>query len=709
LLPFARPSKSLTNDTLPFSRSSIHDKMPRMVYMSVVLAESRIATFVVAVCALSITLQPALAQQPVAAEQAKLSVHDKLRQTGDLKLRNTPVSEALAGVAKIWNVNISSSADLQGVVSSTHAGSTLGEVLQAVLLPNGYSYQIIGNTIVVVSADDVGLQNPLFRNVTIPLQYTSALEIVTAAQHLVSPQGKVEAIESANALLVIDFPERITAVQKFVKQMEQVNQQRRPTGGLSGDRIDVAHVDLQYVKAETILKTVEAALGKDGKVAIDIAENRLVMKDNVANLAIVEKLIEHLDIPRPQVRITALIYDVGLRDLEEIGVNWNSILKFDFDADGTPRQVVDLESVQRVPFLGSPIDAALTVSSMNKYFDLTAVVSALSEADDSRLLADPMITVLNNEEAKFQSVEEIPYQELTETSAGGNIGTTSFKEVGIELNVIPQIAADGTVQLSVNPIFSRLAGFTPNTDQPIIDRRETSTHVRVADGQTFVLGGMRRRTETHSYTGVPFLKDIQFLHIGKLFRSRDNEIRESELLVFIKTDIVTPLTKKMPREEMADHAAAEMLNQVPAAADIWPVEPFGFSAEEELEEPLHEQPQAESVPLPNESSHHCKNRINRRQTPNQTNEQSQIPRTALAHSRQSWPSRREHVRQSVVQRSPSYHVVTRLPHVETPALLARSNQQQATLEVASLPSKKATTKPPQPRPSIWLARTLARK
>ena len=679
---------------------------------------NRSTTVLALLCAMVMGAQPVVGQAPATNILKRTSVQEKLEKRGDLILRNTPLTDALAAITKVWGVNFAASSELEGVVTGTYDGSTLREVLQTILITHGYSYQVVGQTIVVAEIENLGLRNPRFVTETIPLRYTSAVDLVKAAQHLVSVHGKVAAIESANALLVIDAPERIADVKKFVSQVEEANERRRPTAGISATQVDVAHIDLQYVKAETILKTVETALGKDGKIAIDLAENRLVIKDTVGNLRIVEKLIENLDIPRPQVRITALIYDVGLRDLEEIGVNWNSILKFDFDADNNPRQVIDLESVQRIPFLGSPIDSALTIASLNKNFDLVAVVSALSEANDSRLLADPMISVLNNEEALFQSVEEIPFQELTETSAGGNIGTTSFKEVGIELKVTPQIANDGTVQLTVNPVFSRLTGFTPNTDQPIVDRRETSTRVRVRDGQTFVLGGMRRRTETHTYTGVPYLKDIQFLHIGKLFRSRNDEVRESELLVFIKTDIVTPTSKKLPREEMADHAGAEMLNRVPSALDIWPVGPFGHSIESE-ESDVHdfsEQLEAEPIPPPTIES-------SSRRDLRSPGKVDSLPSSDIARRERRWSSfnpegpyrQRQGMRQNprylAADTTSDFDRVTRLPAVvEQNRPVGRIvSLPMRTESPASLRGTIVVDKPSRPRPNIWLALTLARK
>jgi type II secretory pathway component GspD/PulD (secretin) len=72
---------------------------------------------------------------------------------------------------------------------------------------------------------------------------------------------------------------------------------------------------------------------------------------------------------------------------------------------------------------------------------------------------------------------------------------------------------------------------TPNTDQPIIDRREANTHMRVATGQTLVIGGLRQRTDNGSFMGIPHLEDHKWL--GVLFRSRSTAARESELVVFL--------------------------------------------------------------------------------------------------------------------------------------------------------------------------------
>ena len=101
-----------------------------------------------------------------------------------------------------------------------------------------------------------------------------------------------------------------------------------------------------------------------------------------------------------------------------------------------------------------------------------------------------------------RSSPEIPYQELTQTSGGGNIGTTKFKDVGVELMVTPQVTRDGQdppdaqTRRSASrpapcPWPSRRAGSRISSPQPIVDKREAQTFALIRDGQTVVIGGLQ--------------------------------------------------------------------------------------------------------------------------------------------------------------------------------------------------------------------------
>jgi general secretion pathway protein D len=201
--------------------------------------------------------------------------------------------------------------------------------------------------------------------------------------------------------------------------------------------------------------------------------------------------------------------------------------------------------------------------NLSRFVDFKTVVLALNNAKDSRLLSDPSVAVLENDEAVFQSVSEIPFQQLTQTSQGGNIGTTAFKEAGITLRVKPKIAADGIIRMEVTPEFSRLTGFTPGDNQPIIDKRTATTTLNVANGQTVVIGGLRQRADVGDFKGIPYLKDLWL--VGSLFRSRDTDVRESELVVFISPEIITAADPLNHRQQMVVDTLGCRLNMIPEA------------------------------------------------------------------------------------------------------------------------------------------------
>jgi general secretion pathway protein D len=336
--------------------------------------------------------------------------------------------------------------------------------------------------------------------------------------------------------------------------------------------LDVRVFRPQYVNAQTLLPAIESLLSRNGRTAVLENEDQIVVADEKAQLDVIEEAILALDRPRPQVRIWAMIYDCGLEAVERLGVNWNARFFGRSVRPGMPTVPADqigLNSLTAIaPALGAP-NGALTLATLGSNIEVTAVVNALNTSSDSKLLADPNVVAANHESAKIEIVTEIPYQQLTEGLEGGSIGTTAFREAGVTLEVTPHIARDDTISLAINPKFSVLAGFTENDEQPIIDRREAKTTVRVHNGETFVLGGLRQRTKIQNRSGIPYLKDRKY--IGKLFRFKQDTYRESELLVFITPQIIPPSAPRTRREEVASDFINEELDCNRRAPDVcWP-------------------------------------------------------------------------------------------------------------------------------------------
>ena len=488
-----------------------------------------------------------------------------LETRGDLSLQDTTIQKALFTIGATWKVNIVVGKDVEGTVSCIYTQAPLREVLDAILLANGYSYRPVGQSLVVQRAQEVGSANPLFQSAAISITHTDLNEVVEGAKLLLSSQGQLQSLESSNSVLVVDFADRVESIRNFIKQMDSAASQS--TGGIPAEsykRLQVAYFHTHFIPVDNTKAPITAVLSASGKVATMPAENRLVVVDYASNIEMVGRVLKKIDRPRPQVRITALIYDISLQDLEDLGFNWNSEGKGNtVNADGVPDQVLGLDSTTLVPFAPGVPGSTLTVKSLTQNFDLRAIGVFLQNAKDARLLADPHVTVEENAVANMDSVTEIPFQQLTESSLGGQIGTTAFKKVGIKLQVTPQIASDGTVKMLVSQEFSRVNGFTENDNQPIIDARIASTSVRVANGQTVVIGGLRQRSDTGDFNGVPFLKEVPL--VGPLFRSRSTNVRESELIVFIRPEIVDFDQVMSYRESLANDTGNFGLDAIPLA------------------------------------------------------------------------------------------------------------------------------------------------
>lgn len=555
-----------------------------------------------------------------------------LETRGNLTLRDATLTEALFALRAQWEIDMVVADNVEGNVNATFTGASLREILDSLLLTRGYGYRVLGNSIVVLPLDQLGTLKPLFKAQMIPLEHADPAELLSVVELLLSPQGRAISVRSARSIMVLDYPDRTAMIRMQVEELDQkaksslstrptrtqptgqfppinvtpsvptpevsfpASRERQPdpfpnpepattvrppgtssnsaAGATSADaatvELDVRVFRPQYVKVETLLPAIESLLSRNGRTAVLEKEDQIVVADEKAQLDVIEEAILALDRPRPQVRIWAMIYDCGLEDVERIGVNWNArFFGRSVRADGSPADQIGLSSLPAVaPAIGVP-NGALTLATLGSNVEVTAVINALNTSSDSKLLADPNVVAANHESAKIEIVTEIPYQQLTEGLEGGSIGTTAFREAGVTLEVTPHIARDDTISLAINPKFSVLAGFTENDEQPIIDRREAKTTVRVHNGETFVLGGLRQRTKIQNRSGIPYLKDRKY--IGKLFRFKQDTFRESELLVFITPQIIPPSAPRSPRENVASNFINEELDCNRRAPDVcWP-------------------------------------------------------------------------------------------------------------------------------------------
>ena len=180
-------------------------------------------------------------------------------------------------------------------------------------------------------------------------------------------------------------------------------------------------------------------------------------------------------------------------------------------------------------------------------------VQAIATKTGGQVLAEPNLLAANGKQASFLAGGEYPYPVVQ----GGGAGTAAtvtimFKEYGVRLNFIPTITPRGTIRLQVAPEVSALdfsdaveiSGF----EVPAITTRKVKTEVELADGQSFVIGGLLDNTESETFQKIPFLGDIPVL--GKFFQSMQKTRANTELIVIVTPEIVAPIPAGAPLPEL---------------------------------------------------------------------------------------------------------------------------------------------------------------
>jgi len=319
---------------------------------------------------------------------------------------------------------------------------------------------------------------------------------------------------------------------------------------------------LDYAKMEDVIQAVKDVLSPNGKVASNRETNHIVITENKDHLSAVEQFIAEMDREVPQILVEARIYDMSCEDSLDLGFEWFAGRRTTYDSDGL------VTGGEKDPFIrgafsstisqASKTNAGLRFGVLDEAVDIDTAIRAAQDKIKTRLLANPKILVIDNRQATIKIVREIPYQELTQTSGGGNMGTTKFKEVGVALEVTPHITRDGKIMLKLNPTFSVETGdFAPMTmpsglggaitsSVPIVNKREATTETLITNGQTVVIGGLRERNVVQQISKVPLLGDLPLLKA--LFSYKGEKIVNSELVVFITPYIVSDASVLSGRE-----------------------------------------------------------------------------------------------------------------------------------------------------------------
>jgi len=298
-----------------------------------------------------------------------------------------------------------------------------------------------------------------------------------------------------------------------------------------------------YAQIEEVVKS---SLSPHGSFSLNRAIGILEIKDRRDSIERIESYIKNIKTYyNSQVLITAKVVEVSLSDSSRYGIDWTSIHGNIGDYSFNP-----IEQNLLIP-TGNLLPA-LEIEVNSPEHGIDAALNALEEFGDIKVLSNPRIRVTNGQPALISVGTSSSYiQEITLTITtldGG--GTITEPEVtigsifdGIMLGVIPYIDLEsGYVNISITPIKSRVIkleerNISGNTyTLPTVDLEETSTQIRVKNGNIVALGGLISKNLVNTTKSIPILGDIPYL--GYLFSQNVKSVETNELVILLEPVII---------------------------------------------------------------------------------------------------------------------------------------------------------------------------
>ena len=477
------------------------------------------------------------------------------------------------------------------VIPLNHADAeNVAAAIRPVLSARGSATTIRrGNSLVVVDFGSTVMRlRTIIRNLdrdptelrSIRLTNSSAAEMARALQAVLTTEGQAQLqvvpIPSSNTIVLRG---ENSALNRYAGLLQELDVQ-------ATTRRDVVVLPLKFAVADEVLPILQqisasmegpATTGADGapaagrraNIATHKATNSLIISAEPALQEALSDVVRSLDTRRQQVLVEAVIVEVSDTATKELGLQFlvagngdNAVPFMSTSYANTAPNLLAVTGALLLPGQASgenanpaladlqsaAVDSLLGVSGglfgvggkTSNGTILGLIVNALKQDRDSNVLSTPSVMTLDNEKASILVGQQIPV--TTGEALGSNnqnpFRTINREDVGVQLEVTPQISAGGAIRLSIRQEVSSIFGPVTTTSTDLItNRREINTVVQVDAGQIIVLGGLIQEDVQKSKDGIPGLRDIPV--VGGLFGSESTSRRRTNLMVFLRPTVVS--------------------------------------------------------------------------------------------------------------------------------------------------------------------------
>lgn len=282
------------------------------------------------------------------------------------------------------------------------------------------------------------------------------------------------------------------------------------------------------------------ALVKTKDMYIDDKLNLLVIRDTPEAVRMAERLVANQDLAEPEVMLEVEVMEVATNTLNQIGVQWPDQFSYSAVGAGGTAGAVTLPE-----WLGR--NAGLVRLTVTNPF---LILNLKNQVGKTNLLANPRIRVKNKEKAKVHIGDKVPVITTTTTATGFASASVSYLEVGLKLEVEPNVYLEDEVGIKVGLEVSNIVREIQSAAGTLtyqVGTRNTATSLRLKDGETQILAGLINDEDRRVTNQIPGLGNLPV--VGRLFGSRNDTLTKTEIVLLITPRIVRSLTRPEVRFE----------------------------------------------------------------------------------------------------------------------------------------------------------------
>ncbi|MDP3732719.1 MAG: secretin and TonB N-terminal domain-containing protein [Candidatus Omnitrophota bacterium] len=506
-----------------------------------------------------------------AAEQGEIPEEqtakvESLAESGNVTLdfKEADIRNVLKIISYKSGLNIVVTPEVIGNVTIRLVNVPWERALDVILKTYGFGYERQGNIILVTKMENIAKiqsEEPLKTEI-FSLKFLDAQDAQRAIIPMLSPRGKISVL--------------YTRGQKGWQFGTFKIGKQTTSGQLEQERVSAAHSETVSIEKNPEGRAISSKVELDPSVK----SKTLIVTDTASSLDKIINFIVLIDKKPKQVLIETKIMEINTDKLKDIGFDWGTG-SAGASTSGTPPSDLSVDSKNRksiagrnlasefTPSLFGPKEGTTTFPGTYPYkaglevlfkkltgSQFEVILHALEQNAYTNTLSSPRILTLDNQEASILVGFHTPILSSTVTASSTSTGPTQtqtldyYQEIGIRLNVVPQVSEEGYINMIIHPSVTsstssvtatNIAGtgssaITSTVNYPIIDVREAQTQVIMKDGETIVIGGLIKDVKSKEVVGIPFLSKIPL--IGNLFKRETIDNGKIDLLIFITAHIM---------------------------------------------------------------------------------------------------------------------------------------------------------------------------